>query len=224
MKLRNENKKIIVRAIIDTGSQKSYVIKEATEYVGYEPIAEQTMIHSLFGGQKSDAVRHKKYRIRLSSRDDNYRCNFVALDQAVICERVPLINVGEWGQELKKFDIDVSDRHSKGESISVLIGADVAGKLYTGRIHVLENGLVAIETYFGWTVMGKVPGVRTKENTATTAISLFLNKDEIADIWSLDILGIRNPIETKTQRERDADMQEAFLKTVQINEKGRYEI
>ncbi|XP_024885287.1 uncharacterized protein LOC112463247 [Temnothorax curvispinosus] len=224
VKLRNENKEIIVRAIIDTGSQKSYITKEAAEHLDYEPIAEQTMTHSLFGGQKSDAVRHKKYRICLSSRDNNYRCNFVALDQAVICERVPLIKIGEWDRKLKKFDINVSDRHSKRESISVLIGADVAGKLYTGRIHVLKNGLVAIETYLGWTVMGKVPEVETKENAAMTAISLFVNKDEIADIWSLDILGIRDPIKTKTRKERDVEMQEAFLKTVRVNEEGRYEI
>ncbi|XP_011883862.1 PREDICTED: uncharacterized protein LOC105571005, partial [Vollenhovia emeryi] len=210
--------------IVDTGSQKSYVTKEAAEHLDYEPIAEQTMTHSLFGGQKTDAVQHKKYRIRLSSLDNKYCCNFIALDQAVICERVPLIKIGEWDRELEKLDIDVSDRHSKRESISVLIGADVAGKLYTGRVYVLKGGLVAIETCLGWTVMGKVPESKTSESAATTAISLFINKVEIADMWSLDVLGIRDPIETKTQKEKDDEMQEAFLKTVRVNEEGRYEI
>ncbi|XP_011883884.1 PREDICTED: uncharacterized protein LOC105571027, partial [Vollenhovia emeryi] len=72
--------------------------------------------------------------------------------------------------------------------------------------------------------MGKVPESKTSESAATTAISLFINKVEIADMWSLDVLGIRDPIETKTQKEKDDEMQEAFLKTVRVNEEGRYEI
>ncbi|XP_070515344.1 uncharacterized protein [Cardiocondyla obscurior] len=224
VKLRNKDKEIQVRAIIDTGSQKSYVTKKMAENLGYEPVAEQTITHSLFGGQQSKAVRHKKYKIHLSSMDDNYRCNFAALDQDVICGNLPLIQVAEWGRELKELGIDASDRHSKREAISVLIGVDVAGKLYTGRIHVLKNGLVAMETYLGWLITGKVPEERRKYNVVTTAMSLFVNNVTVSDLWSLDVLGIRDPIETRTKLEQEADMHETFLKTVRVNKKRRYEI
>ncbi|XP_070518841.1 uncharacterized protein [Cardiocondyla obscurior] len=224
VKLRNKDKEIQVRAIIDTGSQKLYVTKEMAENLGYEPVAEQTITHSLFGGQQSKAVRHKKYKIHLSSMDDNYRCNFAALDQDVICGNLPLIQIGEWGRELKELGIDASDRHSKREAISVLIGVDVAEKLYTGRIHVLKNGLVAMETYLGWLITGKVPEEKRKYNVVTTAMSLFVNNETVSDLWSLDVLGIRDPIETKTKLEQEADMHETFLKTVRVNKKRRYEI
>ncbi|GFX65968.1 hypothetical protein TNCV_13891 [Trichonephila clavipes] len=39
----------------------------------------------------------------------------------------------------------------------VLLGADVAGKLITGRREELKTSLVALETKLGWTLMGKVP-------------------------------------------------------------------
>lgn len=81
VKLRNGNREIIIRAVIDTGSQKSYVTEEAAARVCYEPIAERLMIHSLFGGQKTDAVNHKKYVVHLRSLDDSYDCNFVALEE-----------------------------------------------------------------------------------------------------------------------------------------------
>lgn len=65
IKLRNGDKELIARAIIDTGSQKSYITQEAANCLGYDPIAEQLMSHSLFGGEKTEIVSHKKYRILL---------------------------------------------------------------------------------------------------------------------------------------------------------------
>ncbi|KAI4473203.1 hypothetical protein M0802_016259 [Mischocyttarus mexicanus] len=74
VKLRNGNEEMNVRLIMDNGSQKSYITKGAVYEMGYEPIDEQTMSHSLFGGRRIETVRHKKYRVHLSSIDDHYRC------------------------------------------------------------------------------------------------------------------------------------------------------
>lgn len=69
VKLYNGRKEIFVRAIIDTGSQKSYITEEAAARVGYKSIAEILMTHSLFGGKKSGTASHKKYIVHLSSLD-----------------------------------------------------------------------------------------------------------------------------------------------------------
>ena len=47
---------------------------------------------------------------------------------------------------MKRLNIRLTDVNSDEKEISVLIGADVAGKLITGRRHVLKCGLVAVET------------------------------------------------------------------------------
>ncbi|GIY68438.1 hypothetical protein CEXT_534321 [Caerostris extrusa] len=44
-----------VRALIDTGNQKSYITKEAVSKMSYEPIRAEDMIHNLFGGVESKA-------------------------------------------------------------------------------------------------------------------------------------------------------------------------
>ncbi|KAI4487683.1 hypothetical protein M0802_011945 [Mischocyttarus mexicanus] len=73
VKLRNGNKEIDARLIMDIDSQKSYITKGAVHKMGYESLDEQTMSHSLFGGRRTETVRHKKYRVHLSSIDDQYR-------------------------------------------------------------------------------------------------------------------------------------------------------
>ncbi|GFU42425.1 DUF1758 domain-containing protein [Trichonephila clavipes] len=95
------------RAIIDTGSQKSYILRSTAEELGFNLQREEEFRHSLFGGTKTRMHKHKCYKIYLSSLDDI------------------LENTGP---------------------IEVLLGADVAGKLITGRREELKTGLVALET------------------------------------------------------------------------------
>lgn len=109
-------------------------------------------------------------------------------------------------------------------SVSILIGADIAGKLLTGRRHILKCGLVAVETLLGWTLMGAVPLVGERENATMMAISMFVKDNNIEGLWTLDVLGIKDPIETKTQKEREEETEESFLKTVKVNSLGRYEV
>jgi len=55
--------------------------------------------------------------------------------------------------------------------IEVLIRADVYGKLLSGRREMLQCGLVAIETYLGWIVTGKM---RSQQKVSSvTALTMF---------------------------------------------------
>ncbi|XP_043496428.1 uncharacterized protein LOC122520404 [Polistes fuscatus] len=223
-KLRNGTKEINVRLIIDSGSQKSYITKEAVREMGYEPIGEQTMGHSLFGGRRTETVCHKKYRVHLGDLDDTYRCNFVAMDQDIICEKIPRVKSDECLGELKKLKIRLSDTQSDDHAVALLIGADILGRLLTGRCHDLKNGLAAIETRLGWTVLGKVPTRERRNDAVGTAISMFVENVNVSDLWSLDTLGIRDPIENKSHKENEEEIKASLLKTVVINEEGRYEV
>ncbi|KYN03590.1 hypothetical protein ALC62_05563 [Cyphomyrmex costatus] len=150
--------------------------------MGYEPVGEQLITHSLFD-LKSDSQRHRRYIVRLSSLDGKYACNFKAFNQDVICDSIPCIKSGSWNKELRNLNIrltDIEDNEENSGRIQILIGADVAGKLLTGRRQLLKCGLVAVETCLGWTIMGKIS-----------------NTEEV---------------------------HEAFLKTVRLNENGRYEV
>ncbi|GFS50860.1 integrase catalytic domain-containing protein [Trichonephila clavipes] len=58
--LQNGNHKSLVKALIDTGSQKSYILKSTAENLGFKYEAEEEFVHSLFGGSKT------KIKINLS--------------------------------------------------------------------------------------------------------------------------------------------------------------
>ncbi|KAF5282887.1 hypothetical protein FQR65_LT14190 [Abscondita terminalis] len=60
---------------------------------------------------------------------------------------------GPWFDELQSLGIQVTDCNDG--SIDLLVGADIAGKLYTGERHELKCGLVTMKTVLGWTLVGK---------------------------------------------------------------------
>ena len=209
----------MVRALVDTGSQRSYILKSTVNSLGLQPKRAEKIIHCLFGGTET-VNSHYCYDVTVTS--GNYAHTFEVLDQFYICNEVSPIFYGPWMDELERLKIDVSDINNSG-SIELLLGADVAEMLYTGRSHILECGLVAIETRIGWTVMGKVPGSQSKKSATMTVLSLFVNPS-ITELWQLDVLGIQDPTDKKSKDEMALAAKELFLQTVSVNPKGRYEV
>ncbi|GFV47021.1 uncharacterized protein TNCV_2699151 [Trichonephila clavipes] len=130
------------RAIIDTGSQKSYILRSTAEELGFNLQREEEFRHSLFGGTKTRIYKHKCYKIYLSSLDGNYICKLDALDH-VICNDISSAKNGSWIHELKTKNVFLTDIQENTGPIEVLLGADVAGKLITGQREELKTGLVA---------------------------------------------------------------------------------
>ncbi|KAF2884417.1 hypothetical protein ILUMI_21757 [Ignelater luminosus] len=72
----------------------------------------------------------------------------------------------------------------------------------TGKLHNLECGMTAVETKLGWTLMGKKPTEENSKNDAALIVtSMFVEEADISNLWSLDVMGITDPVETKS-RER----------------------
>ncbi|GIY58225.1 integrase core domain protein [Caerostris darwini] len=119
-----------VRALIDTGSQKSYITKEAVSKMSYEPIRAEDMIHNLFGGVESKQ-KHHLYKVYASSFQKDYHCSFEAYDQEKICIDIPTAISGPWTKEIEKKGIFLSDKEAcldySASSVHLLIGADIAG-------------------------------------------------------------------------------------------------
>ncbi|GBN77178.1 hypothetical protein AVEN_36380-1 [Araneus ventricosus] len=83
--------------------------------------------------------------------------------------------------------------------IDILIGADVAGRLFTGKRRVLSSGLVALESYLGWIIMRKTNLLSEKEDTAM----MKLNQDgryEVSLPWKGDHLPLPSNKEIAMKR------------------------
>ncbi|XP_050503531.1 uncharacterized protein LOC126882602 [Diabrotica virgifera virgifera] len=219
VKMNHLGKTRVVRALIDTGSQKTYILRSTARLLDYPCKRQINLVHGLFGGSEL-AQKHDCYNVNLSY--NNYSCTFEALDQPVICSDISSVFNGPWMEELKRLNIEITDSGDTSP-IEILIGVDIAGKLYTGRRHILGCGLVAVENLLGWTLMGKIPLDQQDNRTATT-VSLFISNASISQLWELDALGINDPAERKTREETALAAKQLFFESVATDSTGRYEI
>uniref|UniRef100_A0A8D8SJN2 Integrase catalytic domain-containing protein n=1 Tax=Cacopsylla melanoneura TaxID=428564 RepID=A0A8D8SJN2_9HEMI len=212
------------RVLIDTGSQRSYIVSSLAKEMGYKPHDTEKIQHALFGGKVTTAEDYNVYQLKIANTDMSYSCDFQVLEQDTICANIPTVPVGPWIDQLAAKSITLCDVNYPGE-IEILIGVDVAARLYTGRIQDLSNGLVAMETELGWTLSGKIPGSHNRDNTVATVVTSMLLKDvSVSDLWSLDVLGITDPLEQKQKFEIDRATEEHFQSTVKVNEENRFEV
>ncbi|GFR00879.1 integrase catalytic domain-containing protein [Trichonephila clavata] len=129
----------------DSGSQKSYIRKEMVSALGLAPLRQQHLSFALFGGERIKEKFHNVYKIELRSLDESFNCNFDVVDQDIICNDVPSVSCGSWIKELQSINIQMFDIENNSGPINILVGADVAGRLFTGKRRVLSSGLVAME-------------------------------------------------------------------------------
>ncbi|XP_031334021.1 uncharacterized protein LOC116164034 [Photinus pyralis] len=143
-----------LRVLID------YILKSTSDALGLEVKRRAAIAHGLFGGTTVEH-NHSCYDVTLVKGD--YSRTVEVLDQPTICHPIPPVFYGPWIKELKRIGISLSDVKDSSP-IEILLGADVAGHIYTGKREVLECGMVAVETVFGWTLMGKIDSQRFKSN------------------------------------------------------------
>ncbi|GFT86273.1 integrase catalytic domain-containing protein [Trichonephila clavipes] len=126
-------------------------------------------------------------------------------DQKNICLGISRINDSRVLQKLTTHNIFISDssaNNKHSDEIHILLGSDIIGKLFTGEIKQLSEGLTAVNTRLGGTVMGKFSCESKFELKNSLLVhSLFTNREKISDLWELDSLGIKDPSEKKSKLE-----------------------
>ena len=224
VKLTNASKECVVRVLIDTGSHRSYIKHDVASKMGYIPIETRLLTHSLFGGVKSQLQNHNVYLVHLKNLSSDYACNFQAMDQKVICDGISCVKSADWLNELKTNNICLSDIGNKNQSIDLLIGADVAGELFTGNKYEMKNGLTAIETLLGWTIMGKNVNKNPKSDTVLLTNTAIIEEAPISDLWHLDIIGIEDPVQKESKQSKEILIKQRFKDTAIFNNECRYEV
>lgn len=209
------------RVLLDTGSQRSYILERTARQLSAEPVGEAEVCHLLFGGVR-DVRRHNLYKIRLEGNRGNFLVDMQVLGHDKICERIPSVAKGPWMDELKEKKIFLTDLKSDGAEVEVLIGADYYAKLMTGRRCCLKNGLVAMETQLGWTVSGKLCNVSDEPsfNMAMQVTSMFVKEASVSQLWDLETIGICDTTELKARGGEEVKQQ--FLQAVKRSDEGRY--
>ncbi|GFV18999.1 integrase catalytic domain-containing protein [Trichonephila clavipes] len=149
-----------------------------------------------------------------------------------ICLGISRINDSRVLQKLATHNIFISDssannklclfeKHS--DEIHILLGSDIIGKLFPGEIKHFSEGLTAVNTQLGWTVMGKLSCESKFELENSLLVhSLFTNRKKISDLRELDSLGIKDPSEKQSKLQLQDLVLKHFENTVLRDDEGRY--
>ncbi|UYV79909.1 hypothetical protein LAZ67_18001024 [Cordylochernes scorpioides] len=211
-----------VRVLLDCGSQRSYISKRMVDALGLKRVQQVTLTHNLFGGGEIRQKKHNVYKVNVSSLNNEYMDDLKFLDQEVICGHISQVQDHTILNELKARGINLTDI-CQGEEISIhmLIGSDLLSSILTGRMQILQNGVVATETKLGWTVMGPAIG-KDMEDACLIVTSFHVNSFDVQDLWKLDVLGIMDAAETKSRKDLIEASNTHFKETVKRDESGRY--
>ena len=216
--LKNKDKTCSARLLIDTGSQRSYISKRLASIMNFQPLGQEELIHALFGGTQTKKQTHSRYLIDLENMNDTFSCQVEVLETERLCSVIPKTVNGPWMPELQEKQIFLSD--TEHGPVDLLLGADVAAQLFTGRREVLSCGLILLETSLGWTLTGKL----NNQNIGCLDISLMTADIQPSELWKLEVLGIEDPVDVVTRREKQSEAERYFLETVKIQEEGRCEV
>ncbi|OXA64746.1 Pro-Pol polyprotein [Folsomia candida] len=217
----------IVRLLFDEGNQQSSGGQRTISAIGSPLVGEEWTRNVLFGGILTEPRKIKKFKVQVQSLDGRFKRDVILRESATICGDIPRIPAGPWMNELKKRKIFLSDfemSHVDHPDIELLIGSDYWGQFVCGRPLMLSCGLVAVETVFGWTLSGPVPGKEVSMGVMTIHHSLFNAEACVQDLWKLETLGINDPTEHKTKNEKEEEARQHFLRTVSRTQEGRYAV
>lgn len=193
LRVKGRNNIITVRGFLDDGNQRSYISTKLAKMIDGKYLGKYFEKNTLFGGIVTGIEERSIYEVDIFGQsNDKYKLNLATKDK--ITGSIIKLPHGPWMDELKALDIHISDCESSIEDIDILLGADVLTKVEIGENIWMKNGLKAVETLFGWTIMGPIPTETHLNTTMYTTVSS-VNEASIAQLWELDTIDIQDPIE-----------------------------
>ncbi|XP_059049504.1 uncharacterized protein LOC131844595 [Achroia grisella] len=215
-----QNKEKAVRALLDSGSQRTYVRSRLAEELDLQVTKRETLSHSLFGGTKKATRTHRVFNFQVSNLDNTYTTRMTGLEEDVLCGYLPKVEDTGLIDKLKNLHIYLTDADrdvATLRDIDILIGSDYLGCILDNNlVHVTDN-LVAIKTKLGWTLQGPLQtshGLRKVVHTNfVTAIPDIDNSLEF--LWNIETLGITDPYNKKKND---------ICTNISVNQEGRYEV
>ncbi|UYV83091.1 hypothetical protein LAZ67_22002173 [Cordylochernes scorpioides] len=214
----------VINVLLDSGSQYSFIKESLAKELGLDKLGERKLTKCLFGGRQTREEKHSLYSCSLTNILKEEAIQVKAMGQRMICDRVPTLTAGTWMRDLDKKGVTIIRRKNVETSeIDLLLGADNLSKIWTDQVVCLEDGLTAIKTKIGWSIFGEIP---LRESLASEYASpVFLTMShKIKDLWDLEMLGVRDPVEKISQREKNRDIKSHFIEKIIKRDDGHYSV
>ena len=185
-----------VRAVLDLGSQRSYISQQAAKSLGLQPDEVRQMAVFTFGSTEKTIQNCELVRVTLKTLDGDIEV--ALLTSPSICEPLTDQPLSLCMDSYKHVtNLELADNSEDGSSIEVdiLIGSDYYWQLTTGEVRRGNDGPVAVGTKLGWVLSGPVPVADHSLFTTTHTLRVTSHEEEtlndtLRSFWELESLGI----------------------------------
>ncbi len=216
----------VARAVLDSGSQKTYITHRVRDTLKLPTVATETIQIQTFGTIKSCIKTCDVVNLGILTKNGG-RLEIAALVVPVVCSPLnsqPINDSGKCHNHLLGLELVDSAEFNDELGIDLLIGSDWYWSLVTGKVIKGESGPIAIHTKVGWILSG--PATASKQVAVNLAVATthalkidsFVAEpsldDQLKRFWELESLGI--PIHQSSVYER-------FLKHIRFDGK-RYQV
>ncbi|XP_060807713.1 uncharacterized protein LOC132903428 [Amyelois transitella] len=209
----------LLRALIDQGSQASFVTEETVQTLGLKRIPVSGCVSGVGDGRLH--IRHM-VSFRIESRRDPSKCiQISAYVLRSLISRLPSSKPSspDWS-EIENLSLADPGFISPGR-IDVLLGAEVYGDIILNDIIKHPEGhLLAQNTIFGWIISGKVPQGAPTDVTKMVSLNIQVKEDFLLkQFWELE--NEPNSIQKKFSK-MEEKCEEFFDLTTTRNKEGRF--
>lgn len=206
-----------VRVLLDGGSEKSFITKRMQQNLGLPTSSYHTQISGLGGTIVGNSSA--QCSVTLKSTHTNFKIKINAVVVTKLTHFLPSKQIKF--ESLPDFKLlKLSDpTFYKPSPIDMIIGSDFLPHInLTGIRSIIENGLEARESHFGWYLSGPLPV--TEINTFTTSVTesndIALH-EQMRQFWELE-----NVQNEKSMSNEDAYCEEFYKQTTYRQADGRY--
>lgn len=214
--------KINCKALLDSGSQVSFITENLVNLLRYTPVRKNTHISGISGGKTSS--NHMVDLNFFAHSDINCEHGFkvtCAILNKITCE-LPLYKINTENLHLPDNIVLADPLFHTPSRIDLLLGADIYYNLITNGIIKLGKDLPTLQnTYLGWMVSGPIKN--NTESLSLPAISLFVNELSLDELlpkfWQIEELSSKRALSPE-----DKQCESNFTNSVKSLSNGRFEV
>ncbi|XP_059053907.1 uncharacterized protein LOC131848156 [Achroia grisella] len=210
----------VIRALLDQGSQASFITEATAQYLGVKKIPVQGTISGLEGNKNVTA----KYMVQLKIRS-RIKPEIIIMVQAYVLKTITTFLPNKKVVELDWLDLNeiqlADPQYHTPNKIHILLGAEIYGQIIEDGVKRGPHGtLVAQATSLGWILSGTIKEASFRSVTNVTALHLCTHEnDYLKKFWEIE----SDPYTLKRiLTEEEILCEQLYKETTKRDSEGRY--
>ncbi|XP_077548092.1 uncharacterized protein LOC144160812 [Haemaphysalis longicornis] len=180
------NGQLLVRVLLDTGSQRTFVRRDVSRALGYSVEGVEDLKLVTFGkSHHAAAEKYPRVSVTVASQNNGKQVVIDALEVPSICVVTSPPITDDTLRLMYDHGLFAADTSPASaymdDHISILIGSDFYWKVTSGNISRLTPHLTAVETMFGWTLQGAHSDETGWTSGSSSALFLALMEPSLDD-------------------------------------------